>query len=174
MSKERVFQSYFYRYYTPLGMYVMRFCGNPEEAEDIVQETFSKAWHQFREGNLPEHPKSFLYRIAHNTTIDHLRSSRKEASTTLPIEQLSEMEVTEELIDTSERDARLWIAINKLPNRCREVFLLSKRDGLSHAEIAEELNISVKTVENQITKALKTLREILEPSKGKVFFMPFL
>ncbi|MDE7346740.1 MAG: RNA polymerase sigma-70 factor [Muribaculaceae bacterium] len=173
MSQETIFRAYFNRYYTALGMYVMRFCENADEAEDIVQETFSRAWQRFAEDELPEKPKSYLYRIAHNITIDHLRK-RKPQEASVSIEELSEIEISEEAIDTSERDARLWIAISKLPNRCREVFLLSKRDGLTHAEIAEELGISIKTVENQITKALKTLRDILEPSNVKVFFLPFL
>jgi RNA polymerase sigma-70 factor (ECF subfamily) len=83
-------------------------------------------------------------------------------------------EITNEEIDTSERDARLWQALDNLPDRCREIFLLSKRDGLSNAEIASELGISIKTVENQITKAYKALRGELSSRSGAVFFLPFL
>ena len=167
------FELYFKRYYTPLGMYVMRICRDAVEAEDIVQETYSTAWEKFADGHLPEHFKSYLYRIAHNLTIDRLRRRNVE-NPDLTLEEIKDTEPSEEAIDTSERDAALWIAISKLPQRCREVFLLSKRDGLSNAEIAEELGISVKTVENQMTKAFKSLRDSLEPSKGKVFFLPFL
>ena len=71
------------------------------------------------------------------------------------IEDLSE----EEQIYQSERDARLWAAIDGLPAERKKIFLLSKRDGLKYQEIAEELHISIKTVENQMGKALKTLRE---------------
>ena len=77
-------------------------------------------------------------------------------------------------IDTSERDAALWRAIEALPERCRRVFLLSKRDGLSHAEIADEMGISVKTVENQITKAYSRLRGELTGFRMPVVFLPFL
>ena len=65
----------------------------------------------------------------------------------------------EEQVRLAERDARLWTAIDHLPPERRRIFLLSKRDGLKYQEIAEELHISVKTVENQISKALKALRE---------------
>ena len=64
----------------------------------------------------------------------------------------------EEEIALSERDARLWAAIDNLPKERRRIFLLSKRDGLKYQEIADMLQISVKTVENQMGKALKTLR----------------
>ncbi|MDE6561625.1 MAG: RNA polymerase sigma-70 factor [Muribaculaceae bacterium] len=173
MSHEKEFETYFNRYYTSIGMYVMRICDDVEESEDIVQETFSTVWEKFADKELPIHLKSYLYRTAHNITIDRIRSGYKK-DMKVPLEEICQMEVTEEAIDTSERDARLWIAIGKLPERCRQVFLLSKRDGMTHAEIAKELGISVKTVENQITKAFKYLREVLEPSKGKVFFLPFL
>ena len=82
-------------------------------------------------------------------------------------------EVEDEVIDTSIRDARIWRAIDELPKKCREIFLMSKRDGLSNSEIAEELNLSVKTVKNQITKAFSRLRDAL-PDDHKPFFLPFL
>lgn len=173
MSKEKEFEEFFHRYYTPLGMYVMRICGDANEAEDIVQETFSVAWQKFAKENLPKYFKSYLYTTAHNITIDRLRQKNHEKGG-IPLDEVDELELTEESIDTSERDARLWIAISELPERCRKIFLMAKRDGMSRAEIAEELEISVKTVDNQMTKAFKSLRDSLEPSKGKVFFLPFL
>ena len=66
--------------------------------------------------------------------------------------------MTEEDIDTAERDARLWKAIDSMPPRRREIFLMSRRDGLTYAAIADELGLSVKTVENQIAKATASLR----------------
>ena len=82
-------------------------------------------------------------------------------------------DVGEEEIDTSFRDARIWKAIDKLPEKCREIFLMSKRDGLTNEEIADELGISIKTVKNQMTKAFSRLREALSDGH-KPFFLPFL
>lgn len=65
----------------------------------------------------------------------------------------------EECEERSLIEARLWTAIDSLPERCREVFLLSKRDGLKYKEIADKLNVSIKTVENQMSKALRVLKE---------------
>ena len=76
-------------------------------------------------------------------------------------ECIADMEDTseEEQMYQAERDARLWAAIDELPTERKKIFLLSKRDGLKYQEIADELNISIKTVENQIGKAMKFLRE---------------
>ena len=82
-------------------------------------------------------------------------------------------DVEEEDIDTSFRDAEIWKAIDSLPEKCREIFLMSKRDGLTNEEIADELEISVKTVKNQMTKAFQRLREALSGGH-RPFFLPFL
>jgi RNA polymerase sigma-70 factor (ECF subfamily) len=75
-----------------------------------------------------------------------------------------------EAVDRSEREAKVWEIINDLPDRCREVFLMSKRDGMTYNEIAEELGISVKTVEHQISKALKKLRNDKDLQFVLIFF----
>ena len=103
----------------------------------------------------------------HNECVGRLRNSVPLAA----IESVAD--ISDEDIDTSERDAVLWTAIDALPERCRDIFLMSKRDGMSNAGIAAELGISVKTVENQMTKAFSRLREALAPER-KVFFLPFL
>lgn len=82
-------------------------------------------------------------------------------------------EIGDEEIDTSIRDARIWQAVDRLPDKCREIFLMSKRDGMTNEEIADELGLSVKTVKNQLTKAFSRMREALSPGH-KPFFLPFL
>ncbi|MDE7189571.1 MAG: RNA polymerase sigma-70 factor [Muribaculaceae bacterium] len=156
------------RFYRPLGMYALKLLGDVDEAEDIVQEIFGTLVDRSDDISSAT-VKPYLYRAVHNRVLNRLRDSMGERLAEYPDE------VTEEDIDTSERDARLWEEIGQLPQRCREVFLMAKRDGMSYAEIAEELGISVKTVENQMTKALSRLREALSARKGrKVFFLPFL
>ena len=75
----------------------------------------------------------------------------------------------DELVEQSEREARLWEEIDRLPKACREVLLLSKREGLKNREVADRLGISIKTVEAQLTKAYKTLRG----KAGKIYMMFF-
>lgn len=151
----------------PLGMYALRIVDVVDDAEDVVQEAFTKAWHKIEAGVDVGNFKSYMYMAVRNEAISLLRSRREQVS----VDAVPEPEA--EIIDTSERDAALWRAIDALPERCREVFLMSKRDGLKNVEIADELGISEKTVRNQLTKAFERLRGALEPGR-KHFFLPFL
>lgn len=157
----------FKRFYMPLGMYALSIIKDVEEAEDIVQQVFYTIIEQNKRIEI-SNSKIYLYRAVRNESISRLRLS----SRLLPIEEIPE--ISAETINTAERDARLWRKIEHLPNRCRQVFLLSKRDGLSNKEIAEELGISVKTVENQMTKAFKLLRSEVKESHFTIFFLPFM
>ena len=163
----REFEIYFHRLYLPLGMYDLRIVGDADEAEDVVQDAFIKAWQAVDGGAHIDNFKSFIYRTVRNGCINALRSRKP----TVGPEMIPEAD--EEAVDTSERDARIWHAIDKLPEACRRIFLLSKRDGLGNQEIADELGISIKTVKNQLTKAYARLREDLSDGH-KPFFLPFL
>lgn len=164
-SKE--FEANFRKLYLPLGMYALRLVDDADIAEDLEQDAFMKAWLYVESGNEIDNFTSFMYRTLRNECLKYLRD-RLET-----LDEDSIPEIREEDIDTSLRDARIWKAIDDLPEKCREVFLMSKRDGLSNEEIAEELGISIKTVKNQMTKAFSRLREALSDGH-KPFFLPFL
>ena len=148
-------------------MYALRIVDDAQSAEDIVEDCFTKAWQMIEEEKEFDDFKAYMYRSVRNGCISFIRQ-RKE---TVGVECIPE--VDEETVDTSERDARLWKAIDSLPDKCREVFLLSKRDGLSNDEIAARMDISIKTVKNHMTKAFSRLRDELS-SGHKPFFLPFL
>lgn len=176
----REFDISFRLLYLPLGMYALRIVNDAESAEDIVAEAFTKAWQQIESGKEFDNFKSYMYRSVRNGCISFLRNKKDILSLDTMVtsdSQTDELgnipEVDEETVDTSMRDAKIWNAIEELPERCREVFLLSKRDGLTNEEIAEELGISIKTVKNQMTKAYGRLREALSTGH-KPFFLPFL
>lgn len=164
---EKEFDIYFRKLYLPLGMFALRIIGESDIAEDLVVDAFTKVWQKIEGGEDIDNFQGYMYRSVRNECLSYLRS-RKE---TVGLENIPE--VDEETIDTSERDARIWKAIDELPEKCREVFLLSKRDGLSNQEIADEMGISIKTVKNQMTKAFSRLREALSTGH-KPFFLPFL
>lgn len=148
-------------------MYALRLVDDADIAEDLEQDAFMKAWIYIEDGGEIDNFTAFMYRALRNECLKYLRSRRE----TLGEESIPE--ISEENIDTSVRDARIWKAIDNLPEKCLEVFLMSKRDGLTNEEIAEEMGISVKTVKNQMTKAFSRLREALSDGH-KPFFLPFL
>ena len=157
----------FRKLYLPLGMYALRIVDDADVAEDMVQDAFLNTWERLEGGLEISNFKAFMYRSVRNECLSYLSSLKEKVGEEfIP-------EVGEDEIDTSFRDARIWRAIDELPEKCREIFLMSKRDGYSNEEIADELGISIKTVKNQMTKAFTRLREALGDGH-KPFFLPFL
>ncbi len=144
----------FQHYYRPLCLYATHYLHDIDEAEDVVQDCFVKL---ISRSIMPENIKAFLYTSVRNACIDRLRR-QSPIDTEISPSDLSGTISDDQAQESSFREAELWTAIELLPERCREIFLMSKRDGMTYREIAEELNLSEKTVEHQISKALKTLR----------------
>ncbi len=152
-----LFDILFKRYYRPLCLYAAHYLkGDIAASEDIVQDCFVKLWQQEAKRDITD-KRAFLYSTVRNACIDTLRRQHPEMTNIDPSD-LEEIISDEEAIDRSEQEAKVWETIDALPDRCREVFLMAKRDGMTYNEIAEALNISVKTVEHQISKAMKKLR----------------
>lgn len=161
------FEIFFRKLYLPLGMYALRIVDDADVAEDMVQDAFLNTWERLEGGLEISNFKAFMYRSVRNECLSYLSSLKEKVGEEfIP-------EVGEDEIDTSFRDARIWRAIDELPEKCREIFLMSKRDGYSNEEIADELGISIKSVKNQMTKAFTRLREALGDGH-KPFFLPFL
>ena len=151
------FEQGFRSLYKPLCLFALRYTEQADDAEDIVQQAFADVWDKNRTGISIGNLKSYLYQAVRNRSLSFLSTTATVETT----DQLPEIEdtATDEQIRDAERDARLWDAIDRLPTERKKIFLLSKRDGLKYQEIADELHLSVKTVENQMAKALKALRE---------------
>ena len=154
------FERIFKEFYKPLCLFALRFTEKTEDAEDVVQQVFADVWDKNSHDMVIANFKSYLYQAVRNRSLTLIAQSSDMLQTTeciADIEDLSE----EEQIYQSERDARLWAAIDGLPAERKKIFLLSKRDGLKYQEIAEELHISIKTVENQMGKAMISSESIL-------------
>ncbi|MDD4515531.1 RNA polymerase sigma-70 factor [Massilibacteroides sp.] len=151
------FERNFKSLYKPLCLFSLRITTNPDDAEDIVQQAFSDAWTKCKEGETIDNFKAYMYRTVRNRSLSYLSQTHliQTAEEFPETEDLSE----EEQIYEAERNARLWEAIDKLPPARRDIFLMAKRDGMKYQEIADSLQLSIKTIENQMGKALKTLRE---------------
>ena len=144
------------------------------EAEQLVQDIFLNIW-QMREKWSPQGTvRSYLYRAAKNRALNYLKSHRLD----IEIEQLEFQNATvaqfslQEDYERKELLVAVQQAIELLPLRCRLVFVLHRQDGLTYSEIADVLDISIKTVETQIGRALKSLRKILSPYLAVVVVLP--
>jgi len=161
LGDEQAFELFFRKYYVRLCAFANKFLNNPEEAKEIVQDVFSKIW-EGRDAIDPEYSlKSYVFKIAQNLSINKLRRIKVE-STYAEIYKLVYIEHLEfsahESLLAKELEENMNQAVMKLPTECRKVFELSRIEGLKYKEIADTLNISVKTVEAQMSKALKSLR----------------
>jgi RNA polymerase sigma-70 factor (ECF subfamily) len=163
-ADEAEFETAFREYYTTLYRVVFRVLKKEDASEDVVQDLFVKLWNK-REGlRISGSLKAYLCQAAVNAAYDHLRKYKKEQNKE-EVDVLWERggNQTEEYIQGKEMEEMISEALEKLPPACRNVFILSREEEMSYKEIAEALNISVKTVENQMGKALKILREELQP-----------
>ncbi len=164
------FELIFTEYYGTMVLYAARFMDTREDAEEIAQEVFVKFWEKCDTLSPDSSVKSYLYRSVHNSCLNALKHEKVKDSYRQYMIQFMEAS-SENIFDSEDPDLlmnRILGEIDNLPPRCSEIFKLSRFEGLKYQEIAEHLGISVKTVEVQMGKALKVLREKLADLKHKI------
>jgi RNA polymerase sigma-70 factor (ECF subfamily) len=165
MGDEQAFELLFKKYYTSLCSYSNKYLINPEEAQDVVQDVFLNLWENRDEIDPEQSLKSYLFRITANSSINKLRR-RKVKTKYDEILKLIYVDHTDSsphtLFIERELSEHIGLALNKIPQQCHKVFNLSRINGLKYSEIAERLNISIKTVEGHMSKALTILRTELK------------
>jgi len=153
--------------YEELKAFLLRKFGCPLLAEDVVQETWLRV-QRLSPATEVEHPRAYLFRMAANLAVDHLRSekvrTRHISADSVPEDVPNGMPLPDTVIDYQQRLAILRNAVDELPPRCREVFMLHKFKDLSHAEIASRLGISRNMVEKHIIRGLAHCRDRLRQS----------
>jgi RNA polymerase sigma-70 factor (ECF subfamily) len=154
----------FRTYYQPLCNYAYTFVQDRDEAEEIVQSTFLNVWE--KRDNLSIHTgvKPYLYAMVRNASLNvlkHEKIKQQHVTMELAVAERSVESVTRTVM-ASELETKIYKAMDKLPEQCRLVFKLSRFEELKYSEIAEQLDISIKTVENQMGKALKIMRDQLK------------
>lgn len=152
------FESLFRFNYRPLCLYALHYLGDVDTAEDVVQECFMKLWEKLEQGTAVDNRRAYLYMTVRNRCLDHLKKKGIPTESLKPYDTYGIID-DDDAQERAQTEARMWTALDFLPPKCREVFILSKRDGLKYEEIAEELGLSVNTVRNQISKALKMIKE---------------
>lgn len=166
IERPGLIEELFKTYYSPLVKLVYRMLKDADVSEDIVQDVFIKVWNNRH--NLDENKsiKSYLYRSAINTSLNYIEKNKRSIQITKIDSSLSSYSSnqTEEKVNLKELEKKISIAIDTLPPKCKVIFVMSRYEELSYKEIAETLELSVKTVENQIGKALSIMRELLKGS----------
>lgn len=158
---ERMFRLYFLN----LSKFAYKYVGNVADAQDLTQSVFLKIWELSGEWHPPGTVKSYLYKAVKNQCLNHIKHN--EIVNDWRIEESREPKLSQMRMEWEEsnREIRLNHAINlairKMPDKRREVFELSREEGLTYSEISDVLGISKKTVENHMGNAFRYLKEEL-------------
>lgn len=160
----KAFEQLFFVHYQQLVRYAFTFMKAHDVAEEIVQDVMVKFWEKRADIPNDVKVKPYLFRITGNHCLNVLKHEKvKQNYQTETVANGISLSDGFEVIAANELNLEIKKAIADLPEQCGKVFLLSRDEGLSYKEIAESLDISIKTVENHIGKALKLLREALKP-----------
>lgn len=161
-SFERLFRSY----YAPLCLFAKRYVADSEDSEEIVQNFFFNLWERRASININTSVKNYLFSSIRNRCLNHIKHSKikleYQSETIRLMENSASGNFDYPEIDLMEK---ISSSIEALPKRRREIFKMSREEGLKYQEIADHLEISVKTVEVHMGLALKSLRESLKVYK---------
>jgi len=166
MHQEQIIQWYD-EYSMQLFKYILKMIKDAEQAEDLTQDTFIKAYNYVSKGKKVTYPKTFLYRTAHNLTIDYIRKKS-------PIQMVADFFTqqkdpgpsTESIIEIKETSRELYDALSALKSSYRSVIILRKIDGFSVRETAQILHWSESKVKSTLSRGMKALEK--ELNKGGV------
>lgn len=169
-SNEVIFENVFKSYYSRLCNFANTIVCDSFEAEEMVQHTFLTIWENREVISIHTSLKSYLYRAVHNHCLNRVKhlKVRKAHSDFMKYQDEPVFDNASQHIISSELEQQINKAIQEMPQQCRTVFVLSRFENLTYAEIAEQMDISIKTVEKHMMKALKIMREDLKD------YLPYL
>jgi len=160
---ETAFEQLFKTHFKRLHAYAFTILRDEVEAEEMVQQVFFKLWERNETLSLTGSVSAYLYRAVHNESLNYIKHQKVRSNHQLHVaySMKNEAEHPAKKVIAGELEKKIHSALNELPEQCRTIFQMSRFDELKYREIADKLGISVKTVENQMGKALKLLRQKL-------------
>ena len=164
-SDKSAFKELFFSYHDTLFRFVLYKIQDDDIAEDITQETFLRVWNTRHKLKPNKAFFSLIAKISTNLCYDHFRHAevRQRHESLIPVEQNKNTnKPEEEILGSSLENEIQKIVEHDLPEKCRQVFILSRVENLSNNEISKKLGISIRTVENQVYRAIKILRKKLK------------
>lgn len=167
LKDESSYKELFHQYYSRLCRYAFYILGNRHWAEDVVQSFFTRLWEQWENLKIEGKTDSYLFVSVRNASYNHLKSNLHQKMR--ETEYTAHHEEENSMIDTKTFHRKLQKALNQLPEQCREIYCLKNMEGLTYKEIADYLQISEKTVDVQIYRALKKLREMMGKDRNAFY-----
>jgi RNA polymerase sigma-70 factor (ECF subfamily) len=157
------FEELFRTFFPGLVLFAMKYVPDQDTAKEIVHNVFLNLWEKRAGVDAGSPLKSYLFTSVHNRCLNFIRDQKKFDRDESRLQHLDSTEFIDgsDRLEEQELEQRIFDALQELPEKCREVFTLNRFEGLKYAEVAERLDISVKTVEAQMSKALKIMREKL-------------
>ena len=167
---EATFEQVFKTHFKSLHAYAFTILKDEAEAEEMVQQVFFKLWERTETLSITGSVAAYLYRAVHNECLNYIKHQKVRSNHRLHVVHTTKDQTdhASKKVLTKELEAKVQSALNELPEQCRTIFQMSRFEEMKYREIADKLDISVKTVENQMGKALKLLRIKL------VEFLPIL
>lgn len=171
---EKAYKFLLNKFHRKLNAYALTLVNDHSMAQDIVQNVFLKTWKNRSKLNPEFSIQSFLYKSVYNEFINSYQQNKA-----MMLLQQKYVESLQHVVETTDESSieRMLAIINReiqnLPNKCQQVFILSKKEGLTNIEIAEHLDVSIKTVEAQISKAYKILKDKLKDNYNMMLFLLF-
>ena len=160
-DSEKEFEQLFKEHFKSLYAYAFTIPKNEAIAEETVQNVFYKVWEKKVPENIQTSLKAYLYKAVYHESLNYLKHQKIKARYQVHVmhqtNQHNDQGASRKIL-VKELEEKLRVAMNALPQQCRTIFQLSRFEGLKYQEIADQLGISVKTVENQMGKALQRMR----------------
>ncbi len=176
-NDEAAFKQVFDLYVKRVYQFVFRIVRDNAEAADISQDIFIKIWEKRSSIDTDKSFDGFIFTIAYRSVIDFLRKNKNKFQNTINsdshLENIIAAGNAEDLVNLHQLESIYEKALQTLPPKRKEIFCLSRHAGLSNKEIADKLNISIKTVEAQMTLALATLKEYFNDSELSILILFF-
>lgn len=175
INNQREFQEIYHQHFNGLANYAYSVLKDKDAAKDVVQDVFLDLWNKRETLSIKTSLEAYLVRAVKFKSIDFIRKdkTKQQYVANMTPSNVPHTETDSDDGQTEDRKKQLSYAIAQLPTKCRQVFLLSRINGYTYKEIAAEMDISTKTVENQISRALKLLRQKLSDLMILIFFFYF-
>jgi RNA polymerase sigma-70 factor (ECF subfamily) len=158
----KAFESYYKMHYKSFFLMACRYLKNTQQAEEIVNDVFLKIWEDGNTISIDSSLKSYIYRSIINRSLNEIQKNKRELNLAVELYNIRDESYELRQIEENELKIKLYNAIENLPEQCKKVFELSRFEELKQQDIADRLGISIKTVKNHITHALKEISKSID------------